>query len=71
MARIPYEQIAPEANKLFQKMILSKDLETMSYWQSAYEELLSAAGWDRASFEAEEAKRVETGWEEGKPTIWN
>lgn len=71
MARIPYEQIAPEAHKLYQKMLLSKDMETMDYWEDAYEDLLKAAGWDVSDFELESAKRVDESWEKNKPVIWN
>lgn len=71
MPRVPYEQIAPEANKLFMKMTSSKDLKTLRYYWEAYEALLRAGGWDPMSFDVETAKRVDEGWEETKPVIWN
>jgi hypothetical protein len=71
MPRIPYEQIAPEANKLFIKMTSADDLKALRYWWEAYVSLLQAAGWDPVSFDQETARRVDEGWEDLKPPIWN
>jgi hypothetical protein len=71
MPKIPYERIAPEANKLIMKMTAAPDLETADYYWDAYVSLLEAAGWDTASFDRESAKRVEEGWDDTKPIVWN
>ncbi len=69
--RIPYERIAPEANKLFVKMTAAPDLKTVRYWYEAYVSLLAAAGWDPVSFDRETLRRVDEDWDESKPVIWN
>lgn len=71
MPKIPYERLAPEANKLIQKMTLAKDLQTISYWWDIYVSLLEAAGWDPMSFDRETIKRVDEGWDSNKPIVWN
>jgi hypothetical protein len=71
MPKIPYERLAPEANKLFMKVTTAPDLETARYWYEVYESLLEAAGWDSASFDKETQRRVDEGWEDTKPPIWN
>ena len=69
--RIPYERIAPEANKLFAKITSAPDLKTVRYLYEAYISLLAAAGWDPVSFDQETLKRVDESWDETKPVIWN
>jgi hypothetical protein len=71
MPRIPYEQIAPEANRLFAKITTAKDLEDLKYWTELYEAYLAAVGWDSVSFDQESARRVDEDWEDKKPIIWN
>ena len=71
MPRIPYDQIAPEANKLFIRMATATDINTLQYWHDAYASLLEAAGWDPVSFDNETQKRVDEGWDDSKPIIWN
>ena len=71
MPKIPYERLAPEANKLIQKMTLARDLQTISYWWDIYVSLLEAAGWDPISFDRETVKRVDEGWDDTKPIVWN
>jgi hypothetical protein len=71
MPKIPYERLAPEANKLIQKMTLARDLQTISYWWDIYVSLLEAAGWDPISFDRETVRRVDEGWDDSKPIVWN
>ena len=71
MSRIPYEIIFAEANKLFIKMTYATDIKTLRYWYDAYVSLLAAAGWDPVSFDKETLKRVDEGWDDTKPIIWN
>lgn len=71
MSRLPYERIAPEANRLFMKMTAAPDIKAMRYWYDAYVSLLEAAGWDPISFDQETQKRVDQAWEDEKPIIWN
>ncbi len=70
MSRIPYDIIAPEANRLYLKMTTAPDAE-IAFWYEAYIDVLEAAGWDRKSFDRETQKRIDDGWEDTKPIIWN
>lgn len=70
MPRIPYDRIAPEANRLYLKMATAP-YEEIRFWYEAYVSLLEAAGWDRRSFDRETQQRVDDGWEDTKPIIWN
>jgi hypothetical protein len=77
MPRVPYDRLAPEANKVIEKMTLAKDLKTISYYWDIYVSLLAGSGWDPVSFDQETAKRIDEGWDETlttskpDPTIWN
>ncbi len=71
MPRIPYERIAPVANDLFDKMATATDMQTLRHWYDAYVSVLEAAGWDPVSFDKETQKRIDEGWDNEKPPIWN
>lgn len=71
MARIPYERIAPEANRLFLKMTEARTIKELRFWYDAYVGVLRAAGWDANTFDAETQKRVDEDWDETKPPILN
>jgi len=71
MPKVPYERLAPEANKLIEKMTTARDLKTISYWWDIYVSLLEASGWDPMSFDRESEKRVDAGWDDPDPTVWN
>jgi hypothetical protein len=71
MSRILYERIAPEVNKLVIKMTEATDIKTLRYWYDVYISLLQAAGWDPVSFDKETLKRIDEGWDDSKPIIWN
>jgi len=69
--KVPFDRIAPEANKLFDKITTAKNMEEVSFWYSAYVSLLERSGWDVNAFEELSAKKVDEGWEETKPIVWN
>lgn len=71
MPQIPYERIAPEANRLYEKMTTARTIKELRFWYDAYVSVLQAAGWDAVSFDKETQRRVDEGWDEGKPPIWN
>jgi len=71
MPRIPYERIVTEADKLFQKVTMARDIKTMRYWYDAYVAFLKAAGWDPVSFDQEMQRRVDADWFDEKPIDWN
>jgi hypothetical protein len=69
--KVPYDIISVEANKLLQKMAITHDLKTISYWWDIYVSLLEASGWTPIEFDQETAKRVDAGWDDPNQTIWN
>jgi len=71
MAKVPYDLIAPEANRLIQRMATAYDLKAISYWWDIYVSLLEKSGWDPVSFDQETIKRIDEGWEEPDSTVWN
>ena len=70
MAKLPYEQIAEQADKLFTRMTQATDLDTMKRYYEDYVSFLASAGWTPSEFDQEELKRVNEGWDD-KKTIWN
>lgn len=69
--RVPYERIAPFAISMITKMVLASDSQALHYWHDAYLSLLKASGWDEMSFDKETQKRVDEGWDDTKPVIYN
>jgi hypothetical protein len=74
--KIPYERIAPEANKLFQKMTEAKNMDEADRLYDLYVALLESAGYSPTSFDQEQLKRVDQDWDDPKetvktPNIWN
>lgn len=67
MARIPYDVVAIEANKLTRKMLSARSPEEMEKLYDLYIEYLNATGWDPISFDQETLSRVNEGWEEKEP----
>ncbi|HEY5268050.1 MAG TPA: hypothetical protein VII94_02855 [Candidatus Saccharimonadales bacterium] len=71
MSKLPYEQIAPEAEKIMFKITQATSLDVVKELWETYTVLLEAAGWDPISFDREMIKRVDSNWEEPNKTIWN
>lgn len=62
MAKLPYEQIAIEANKLLDKAIQATSIKEMKHWYDQFTSFLESAGWTAAEFQEEELSRLEPGW---------
>ena len=71
MARLPYASIAPEANRLYQQMTSSPNLEKLRFWWEVYVDFLKAAGWTPLEFDQEAAKFIDEGWDEKPAVILN
>jgi len=69
MAKIPYEQIAPEVDRLVIKMVKSKDFQEVNYWVDVFNLYLEATGWDERSFEKEQLKRIDEGWDDEESSL--
>ena len=70
MSRIPYEVIAPIANKLVEKAVSSSDLEEVNKYWDEYNAVLEGAGWSAAEFDAVQLSKIDKDWDE-KPIIKN
>jgi hypothetical protein len=61
MIKIPYEVIALEADKIIQRMVLSKDSSGL-YWEQ-YLFYIEACGWTDSELDSETMRRVDDSWE--------
>lgn len=71
MSKMPYDRIAPEAEKIMLQITKATSLEVVKELWETYTALLEAAGWDSFSFDREMIKRIDSSWEEPDKTIWN
>lgn len=63
-ARIPYEIVALEANKILERLLDAKDeIEARDIYQE-YEQYLAATGWTDMEFDAAKLKRIDADWED-------
>ena len=69
MAKIPYEQIAPEVDRLVINMVKAKDFQEVNYWVDVFNLYLEATGWDERSFEKEQLKRIDEGWDDEESSL--
>jgi len=64
MAKLPYDVVALEANKLLDNLYRAKDLDEASAMYDTYVQYLEACGWDDKSFDIESLKRIDKAWDE-------
>lgn len=69
MPRLPYDQIATEANKLYYRATSAPNMKLLKYWYEQYAAFLEAAGWNPLTFQDEELRRVDESWEDPKPKL--
>lgn len=69
MARVPYEIVSIEADKILEKILSSSDADQMSKYYDEYLDYLHATGWSEEDFDLETSRRVDLGWEESRPKI--
>lgn len=62
MAKIPYEQVAIEANKLLDKAIGATTIKELKHWYEQFTKFLESVGWTAGEFQEEELRRLEPGW---------
>ena len=67
MARIPYEMVAIEADKILQRVLNAKDSSEAYELYNQYIQYLNACGWNLSDFDRVSLDRVDTGWEEKFP----
>jgi hypothetical protein len=63
MARLPYDLVAIEANKLLSKILSARSMDEMTAFYNEYINYLEATGWSSTSFDSETLKRVDANWD--------
>lgn len=71
MARIPYEIVAIEADKLLNKVLSARSIDEMTILYDKYMAYLQATGWDSQSFDQETLIRVDKSWDNEAPKKTN
>jgi hypothetical protein len=72
MARVPYEIVAIEVDRIMRKMVLASEWEQAYYYWDLCRGYIEACGWTNQEFDNETIRRVDKGWERFfKPRIWN
>ncbi len=68
--KIPYETIAPQAEKLLDKVIESFEklgpTEDVLALYKSYKDYLEACGWTPQEFRNEQMTRIDAGWDDPK-----
>jgi hypothetical protein len=70
MARIPYDIVVIEANRIIIRMALAPAWETCDYWD-LYVAYIEVCGWTDQEFDRETLRRIDAAWENYKRKIWN
>lgn len=70
MARIPYEIVAIEANRIIVRMALAPSWEAYNYWEQ-YIVFIEVCGWTDFEFDQETLKRIDMSWGNIKIRYWN
>jgi hypothetical protein len=63
MARISYEIVAFEADRLIVRMALAPSLQLMDFYWGAYLNLLHSSGWTDQEFDKETLRRIDEYWQ--------
>lgn len=66
--KLPYEQVAFEADKLILKIVTSSN---SIHWRKVYYAFLEATGWNDASFDKETLNRIDKGWDDEESSLRN
>ncbi len=64
--KLPYEQIAPEIDKLIIRMAQTNSFQELNELVQIFDAYLEATGWDNDSFDKEYVKRIDEGWEDAE-----
>lgn len=71
MARIPYDSMAPEANRFIINMVSASSWEeAYEYWDQ-YNDFIETCGWTDREFDLETIRRVDAAWEHIKRLVLN
>lgn len=63
MVRIPYEIVAPEAEKLFNRLLDNfNDMDLFEEYEEVYVTFIQACGWTLQEYNEEQLKRIDGGW---------
>ena len=64
--RLPYDTIATEANRLFDRILSAKTIEEMKGRHDEYAAYLEAVGWTDQEFDMMMLERINKDWEAPK-----
>ncbi len=71
MARIPYEMVAIEADRLIVRMAIAPNPGQASHFWDLYIGFITACGWTDREFDLETLRRIDAAWENLRRQIWN
>lgn len=63
MARVPYEVVAIEADRIIMKMVIASSWDEATYYWDVYLGYITACGWNNKSYDEETLKRVDNSWD--------
>lgn len=63
MARVSYEIVAFEADRLIVQMVLAPSLYLIDFYWNAYLNLLNSCGWTDREFDKETLRRIDEYWQ--------
>jgi len=71
MSRVPYENVAAEADRIIVKMALASTWERAIYYWDMYIEYIESCGWSNQEFDNETLQRIDVAWSNIKRQNWN
>lgn len=61
--RVPYEVMAPVAEKIFQGVVAAHSQEEMATHYEKYADFIQGCGWTVAEYDSEQLKQMEASWD--------
>lgn len=71
MARVPYEIVAAEADRLIIKMAASLTRDRVLHYWNLYISYIESCGWTDQEYDRETMKRIDLAWFNIKRNNWN
>ena len=67
--KLPYEQISSEVDRLIIRMAKTNSFQELNELIQVFDLYLEATGWDSVSFEKEQLKRIDEGWDNEESSL--
>ena len=71
MARVPYEIVSVEADRIIVRMATAPTWELAIYYWKVYLEYIEICGWSDREFDNETLKRIDAAWLNIRRSNWN